>query len=95
MFTQEHEKLMRLALKKWGKDAEVLQTLEELAELSKELLKNVNRGGDNRDKIVEEMGDVYIMLEQLKSVYAVSERELAEVMGGKLARLGRLIKEEK
>ena len=31
------------ALKVWGKDAQMLQVIEEMSELTKEILKNVNR----------------------------------------------------
>ncbi|MDR1025918.1 MAG: hypothetical protein LBL47_00830, partial [Lactobacillus sp.] len=41
----------------------VLKAVEEMAELQKELLKNVNSGKDNAEKILDEIADVYITLE--------------------------------
>ena len=49
----------------WGKNAQILMVLEEMSELQKEILKNINRGKDNIKEIAEETADVFIMLEQL------------------------------
>ena len=54
------------ALKDWGKNAQMLQVIEEMSELTKEILKNVNRGKNNLNELIEETADVEIMLEQLK-----------------------------
>ena len=54
------------ALKTWGKEPQMLQVIEEMSELIKEILKNINRHKDNVDEIIEETADVEIMLEQLK-----------------------------
>lgn len=62
------------ALKTWGKDAQMLQVIEEMSELAKEILKNVNRKKDNIAELVEETADVEIMLEQLKCCYGIAER---------------------
>ena len=35
------------ALKTWGKEAQMLQVIEEMSELTKEILKNINRGKNN------------------------------------------------
>lgn len=43
-------------------------SMEEMAELSKELSKNI-RGEHNADALAEEMADVEIMLEQLKIIF--------------------------
>ncbi len=59
------------ALKIWGKDAQMLQVIEEMSELTKEILKNVNRKKDNVTEIIEETADVEIMLEQLKCCYGI------------------------
>lgn len=53
-----------------GPDDDVV---EEMSELMKEILKNVNRGKDNLAEIIEETADVEIMLEQLKENYQIAD----------------------
>lgn len=62
------------ALKTWGKNPQMLQVIEEMSELAKEILKNVNRGKENVAEIIEETADVEIMLEQLKVCYGITEQ---------------------
>ena len=52
----------------------MLQVIEEMSELIKEILKNVNRGKDNISDIIEETADVEIMLEQLKCCYNIKQK---------------------
>ena len=47
------------ALDVWGKEAQILMVLEEMSELQKEILKNINRGKDNIKEIAEETADVF------------------------------------
>ena len=56
----------------WGKEPQMLQVIEEMSELIKEILKNVNRKKDNIAELIEETADVEIMLEQLKYCYQIS-----------------------
>jgi hypothetical protein len=63
----------------------VLIAIEEMAELSKALLKNVNRGKDNRDDVFEETADVSVMLEFLKAIYNISDADLWEYIDRKHA----------
>ena len=83
----EHVKLLNLANDKLGKEFQVMLALEEMAELAKELIKNINRKENNIQKIIEEIGDVCILLEQLKIVYNISEQELSNVVDKKMERL--------
>ena len=62
------------AVKVWGKEPQMLQVIEEMSELTKEILKNVNRKKDNIDELIEETADVEIMLEQLKANYGIEEK---------------------
>ena len=61
----------------------MLQVVEEMAELTKEILKNVNRDKDNLAELIEEAADVEIMLGQLKCCYGI-ERQVADYKNGKL-----------
>lgn len=56
------------AVRIYGKQSQLIMAMEEMAELSKELSKNI-RGEHNADALAEEMADVEIMLEQLKVIF--------------------------
>ena len=62
------------ALKTWGKEPQMLQVIEEMSELTKEILKNINRHKDNVAELIEETADVEIMLEQLKYCYNIHKQ---------------------
>ena len=74
------------ALDHYGNVPQIDMTIEEMSELTKELLKN-RRGKENRSDIAMEMADVYIMLEQLKFIFGVDETELKVDAEFKLQRL--------
>ena len=71
MTDKTNETLYERALRVWGKEPQMLQVIEEMSELIKEILKNVNRKKDNTAEIIEETADVEIMLEQLKCCYDI------------------------
>lgn len=68
------ETLYERALRVWHKEPQMLQVIEEMSELIKEILKNINRKKDNLAEIVEETADVEIMLEQLKCCYKIKDQ---------------------
>ena len=75
----------------YGSKAQMIKCCEELSELSTAILHHVNKG-ENHEAILEEMADVYIMLEQLKSMIPYDEAALDKQIEFKLTRqLGRLL----
>ena len=66
--------VLKRALQTWGEQAQMLMVVEEMSELMKEILKNINRKKNNIDAIIEETADVEIMLEQLKENYQIIEK---------------------
>lgn len=70
----------------WGKEAQMLQVIEEMSELTKEILKNVNRKKDNLAELIEETADVEIMLEQLKCCYGI-KRQVEEYKASKVKKI--------
>ncbi len=66
--------LLKKAVHTWGKQAQLLMVLEEMSELQKEILKNINRGKENLDEIIDETADVEIMLEQLKYIFDIEQQ---------------------
>lgn len=62
------------AIERWGRDAQMVKAAEEMAELSAVLLKYVNLAPDDerdalKKRILDEMADVEIMLEQLGLIF--------------------------
>ena len=68
-----------------------MQTIEEMSELIKELLKDINRGKENREEILEEYCDVVFMLEQLKEIYGINNEEIEIQMCKKLEKVIKLL----
>ena len=79
------------AIATYGKDMQLTVAVEELSELIKEICKS-KRGADNRDAIIEEMADCYIMLDQLAIIFDIPHRDINNVMDRKIARLERRLK---
>ena len=68
-----------------SEEIKLIVAIEELAELQKALTKRL-RGEGNVDDIVEEIADVYLMLEAVKYNLNISEEDIAEVMSYKMER---------
>ena len=74
-FNTNQINIMLNAINLFGDHAQIDMAIEEMSELTKELLKD-RRGKENRSDIAMEMADVYIMLEQLKFIFGIDETEL-------------------
>lgn len=81
------DEILFKAIQQFGFEKQCLVAVEEMAELQKELLKNVNRGYVNRDNVKEELVDVLIMLRQLVLIYDFNDKELNEINNKKMERL--------
>ena len=67
------KEICKKAVDSWGRDSQLLMLLEEMSELQKEVLKNMNRGADNLKELAEETADVLILLERLIHVYDMAD----------------------
>jgi len=66
----EEKTIYQEALRQWGQDAQEDMILEEMAELTKAILKyRRKRIPRYQNKVIEELVDVAIMLEQMKIIY--------------------------
>ena len=83
--TKERTRKALLILNHYDSKAQKLKCCEELAELQTAILKHINKGG-NTDDILEEMADVYIMLEQLRYLMPFGENRLEDTIDFKLDR---------
>lgn len=80
------EKILKRIIKKYGKHKQVGQAVEEMAELTIELNKNINRNKDNETEIILEIADVQIMLAQLVLIYDIDPEKLQGAVEYKLLR---------
>lgn len=86
MEQEDREKICKRALKTWGPAYQLSMVIEEMAELQIELLKNMNRGKDNIDKIIDECADVEVVLNYVKLHYDIKD-EVSKRVEFKLKRL--------
>lgn len=72
------------AIKKYGKDAQIVKSLEELGELVTAICQNYN--GRPVGHVLDEIADVFIMIRQLRIIYG------ADLVDQKIQfKLGRLL----
>ena len=84
--------ISQMAIEKYGAlNYDIL--IEEMSELTKEIIK-LKRGIGNRKHIIEETGDVEIMLERFKRMEHITEDELSVSKNEKYTRLQRRIENE-
>lgn len=84
------KQLYENAIKKWGVSLQLIMIIEEMSELTKEIVK-VLRGKTDSEKLSEEMADVEIMLEQIRVMFDNS-RTIEKYKNKKLRRLSKLVK---
>lgn len=84
--TKEQKLKAMHILYRYGAKSQMLKCCEELSELETVILKHVNKDKNNTDEILDEMADVYVMLEQMKHVFPFGENVLDERIEYKLNR---------
>lgn len=89
------KQIINEAIRHYGVNNQLIVSLEELAELQKEICKFL-RGENNRDHLIEELVDTQIMIEQLIEIFEISRDEIFVNRMRKLKRLeGRIENERK
>ena len=78
------EKLLKI-IKYYGKKEQKLKAVEELSELTAEIMKDVNKG-NNDDYVLEELADVWVMMNQLIIIYGFTDEEIKEIAKEKVVR---------
>ena len=86
MLEEKYIEIIQQIVNKYDKNSQVLQTVEEMSELTKELIKNINRNKDNEAEIILEIADVQIMLMQLIEIYKIDGNKLLGAIEYKLLR---------
>ncbi len=85
---QTYSDIYQRTLKKWGEQAQFDQAIEECAELIA-ALQHFARGKVDRDAVINELADVYLMVGQL--MYMFGEAELEAAVQKKIAKLDVLL----
>lgn len=70
----------------YSKEKQVGQAIEEMAELTIELNKNINRNKDNQKEIILELADVIVMTIELVMIYKIDIDKLYGAIEYKLER---------
>ena len=71
------------AIDKWGCQSQIFMAIEEMAELTKELSKWY-RKEESTEKILEEIADVIIMIEQIKIMFAFRDSDIQDAINKKI-----------
>ena len=82
------------AILHYGIDKQSVVCMEELAELTQQVSKQL-RGKGDKNHLTEEMADVYICLDMLGKMYNIDPEQLEDEIWRKLARTEERIKAEK
>lgn len=82
---KERRRIIRNSIKNQPWKLKCTVAMEEFAELTQQISKQV-RGYNDKIGLLEEMADAYICLEFLKSIFDISPEELQKAMDVKLQR---------
>ena len=86
--TEKQTKIFERAVAELGTDSQIIMALEEMTELSKELLLALwRKKGENVPAVTEEMADVLVAFESVRRVFNISEDEITRICNEKIARL--------
>lgn len=89
----DYKGIYKDAIALYGPRNQMDVAVEEMAELTKEIVKH-KRGVDNKDHIIEEIADVIIMLDQLMIIYNIDfVGEVLDVIDAKTERLQKRVNE--
>jgi NTP pyrophosphatase (non-canonical NTP hydrolase) len=94
MLNKEQEKTLQKMLNKF-QDKQMIIAVEELSELQKEVCKKLRKPYSSNDALIEELADVYIMLNQIRMYYDVDINDVNYVIDKKIERTKKLYLEVK
>ena len=89
-FTEEQLDVLKRAIQTYGETSQEIVAMEECGELIQSISKNF-RGVGKVEDVVEELADVLIMIEQLKVIYHIEDKEIYDAIEFKVNRLKRRI----
>ena len=83
--------LLQRSAAKWDAEWHAMCAIEEMSELTKQLIKLYRGKSNHYDDMVEEVADVLIKIEQLIVSYKIPREQLDAIIGKKLERLKKRI----
>ena len=83
--TEEGTEILKKGILKSGTNMKCIIAMEEFAELTQEVSKYL-RGEGDRYALLEEMADVYLCLDNLKQIFAITDDLVKKVIDVKLQR---------
>lgn len=86
-------KILKNAIAIYGEPLQHVVAMEECSELIKEISKGL-RGEGNEINMVEEIADVTIMIDQLKLMHHISDKEVEDEINFKLLRINDRLQKE-
>lgn len=91
--------ILRIAIQHYGANSQIDVCIEEMAELIQALIKTKRYASDDhfdafRDNVIEEIADVEIMLQQLRIIFNIDERDIYKKKNFKLDRLTERVEDE-
>ncbi len=86
------EVTLRKVINKFGKEAQCRQVMEECAELIQATNKMLRNDAD-RENLITEISDVLLMIDQLKIMFKVKEREITKERFDTIEKLKRMVEE--
>lgn len=91
LYSTHYEKILLDAIHTWGGRVQEDIAIEEMSELIKAIIKHRRKPGEaHRQEMVEEIADVWIMLDQLEIMYC-QDGELQSFIEKKVERLDKLV----
>ena len=91
---EERRAVYEEAIATYGIERQIMMAVEEMAELTKELAKSFRPGGTTLEKLVDEIADVTIMVEQLRLGFDANQR-VQDRIDYKVQRLAKRLEEAK
>jgi len=86
------EVTLRKVINKFGKEAQCRQVMEECAELIQAVSKNLRSAGA-KENLIEEMADVWIMLDQLRIMFEIKDTEINKIRCEKMKQIKGMVEE--
>lgn len=90
---EDRKKVYDQAINLYGAENQLYKAVEEMSELTKEIMKAFRPGETTLDHIAEECGDVLITLEQLRIIFDMNDR-VCEYMDEKIEKLAAMIERD-
>ena len=87
-----NEKLIKI-IKYYGETNQKIKTVEELSELSVAITHDL-AGKEDPENIIEEIADVWVMMNQLIMIYGISEKLINKIADEKIQRTLERMKNE-